>query len=96
VMAREDAATRLATLAMLEPGAREQALAALSPAQKPSPSRHPLQPPPRQSIERAFQRRIGLGRVGPRRLGRRAERPVRGPPASPSPRRSQPPRCNSI
>ena len=33
-MAGQDAATRLATLAMLEPGAREQALAALSPAQK--------------------------------------------------------------
>ncbi|GAA3260803.1 hypothetical protein GCM10020258_23540 [Sphingomonas yabuuchiae] len=34
MMAGQDAATRLATLAMLEPGAREQALAALSPAQK--------------------------------------------------------------
>ena len=33
-MAGQDAATRLATLAMLEPGAREQALAALTAAQK--------------------------------------------------------------
>ena len=33
-MAGQDAATRLATLAMLEPGARERALAALTPAQK--------------------------------------------------------------
>ena len=34
MMAGQDAATRLATLAMLEPGAREQALAALTAAQK--------------------------------------------------------------